>query len=92
MATWNGDPKIFPLERYLPENYGHGEFIDVEFRWSYSTSSDTLVISQKSMAGNEQHFSGHDDAVAQLYMLADWYGKYEGTDKLRQLLAPMLER
>lgn len=91
MATWQGKPKSFTLERFLPGNYGYSEYQEVDFKWTYGTVSDVLTVSETDKQDTKTSHYGNHEAEALLYTLANWYGTYEGKEKLKELLKDILE-
>ena len=88
MATWHGNPKIFRMSVYLPENHGYEDYADVECGWDYQTTSDTFRP-YTQILGKEKEWGdvlGNDGAKAMLYCLAEWYNNYEGKEKLDELI------
>lgn len=91
MATWNGTSKNFTLERWDPKDFGYSHYEDVEFNWSYNTTSDTLIVIDKDSFRTREELYSKDEAEALLHTLAQWYGRYEGKYHLKELLKDILK-
>jgi hypothetical protein len=88
MATWTGKPKKFSMEVFGPENYGYGEWEEVEYNWEYGTVSDYFRINT-TMPGKEKEYGdllSKEGAIATLHCLMEWYNSYEGSNELDEMV------
>jgi hypothetical protein len=85
MSTWKGEPHIYRLEVY--DIYGYSDCGNVEYKWEYNTTSDTLVIiSTEEKKEPTCEYFGRDNAIAQMETLLDWFSTYEGMESLEALI------
>lgn len=92
MATWSGTAKKFKLLDC--RSYGDETWEDVEFNWSYGTVSDILTITKEypfDVTRKTEVLYSKEEAGALLYMLAQWYSRYEGKEELKELLKEALK-
>jgi len=96
MATWKGKPKKFSVEVCGPSTHWDLQWADVDFRWEYNTTSDTLSIFAEHPVMDdpkqkEPQLYSQEWAAAYLYTLASFYATYEGKEDLKELLKDLLE-
>lgn len=93
MATWRGDPKKFEVERGPTDPNSYDSIWgEVDFRWEYNTTSDTLsIFVEHPDIKTRREYMGPDWAKAYLYTLANYYKTYVGREQLKELLKDLLE-
>lgn len=90
MATWKSKTYTFKLETYPPGNYG-GDWADVNFRWEYQTTADSLCVLVKYPHEEKEQteYFSQEHAVAQLITMMDWYMVYNSQEALDKLVADL---
>lgn len=94
MATWKGKPKEFKVE-FVNKDPSFWDLTtsNVTFKWEYNTTCDTLnVIAKHPEMEPLRELYSPKWAAAYIYTMADWMATYEGLDKLKELLKPILEK
>ena len=89
MATWTGKPKTFKIEVYTPPDYYNSDYVQQEFNWRYSTTTDSLTVTSKTgecSLVDEQTMS-QEYAEAMLWCLAGWYNCYVSEESLDKMIA-----